>query len=143
MDTTESELALDEMRVVLIDGVCKSCHFVVRRVHARDEQGLFRFATQQSELGQRLIAQHGLEDYEDQSIILLDRGEVFTLSTAALRILSALPGLNSWFGVLLWIPRGLRDLAYRAYAINRHRLFGKLESCQVPDPDLRARFLDL
>ena len=36
----------------------------------------------------------------------------------------------------------LRDLGYKLIAANRYRLFGKQESCMLPTPELRARFLD-
>jgi len=41
------------------------------------------------------------------------------------------------------VPRPLRDVAYRFVAQNRYRVFGKYESCMLPDPSQRGRFLDL
>jgi predicted DCC family thiol-disulfide oxidoreductase YuxK len=43
----------------------------------------------------------------------------------------------------LLVPRPLRDFAYRAFARNRYRLFGRSEVCLVPTPELRRRFLDM
>ncbi|HMR44897.1 MAG TPA: hypothetical protein PKC40_13730 [Saprospiraceae bacterium] len=39
------------------------------------------------------------------------------------------------------MPRPLRDLVYNFIARNRYRWFGKQESCWLPTPDLRSRFL--
>jgi predicted DCC family thiol-disulfide oxidoreductase YuxK len=67
-------------------------------------------------------------------------GQVFVRSDAVLRVTRELDGLG-WTGGLLWIPRVVRDLIYRAVARHRHRLFGLRDSCRVPTPEERARFL--
>ena len=41
------------------------------------------------------------------------------------------------------IPAPLRDAAYDAFARHRYRWFGKLESCRMPTPALRQRFVDV
>jgi len=45
-------------------------------------------------------------------------------------------------GVLRWLPRRLRDRAYRALARNRYRWFGRYDTCFLPTPEQAARFLD-
>ena len=44
--------------------------------------------------------------------------------------------------VLALIPRPLRDWAYDVLARRRYRLFGRLDACPVPPPDVRDSFLD-
>jgi predicted DCC family thiol-disulfide oxidoreductase YuxK len=39
------------------------------------------------------------------------------------------------------VPRPLRDTAYDFIARYRYRWFGKKDTCMVPTPELRARFL--
>ena len=39
------------------------------------------------------------------------------------------------------IPRPFRDSLYRFVARNRYRVFGKYESCMLPDPSQQNRFL--
>jgi predicted DCC family thiol-disulfide oxidoreductase YuxK len=46
------------------------------------------------------------------------------------------------FGVFRILPRALRDWLYRLVAKNRYRWFGKSETCMMPTPELRARFLE-
>ena len=43
--------------------------------------------------------------------------------------------------VFLVVPQFLRDAVYRFIARNRYRWFGKEETCRVPTPELKARFL--
>lgn len=40
------------------------------------------------------------------------------------------------------VPRPLRDMVYNWVARNRYRWFGKRESCMLPTPALRAKFLE-
>ncbi|MHC2318624.1 putative DCC family thiol-disulfide oxidoreductase YuxK [Bradyrhizobium diazoefficiens] len=62
-------------------------------------------------------------------------------SDAALTVLSLLPGW-SWVSVLFAVPRPLRDPIYSLIARNRYRIFGKYNTCFVPDADLRARVIE-
>ena len=40
------------------------------------------------------------------------------------------------------VPPFLRDGAYRWVARNRYKWFGQRESCMLPTPELRGRFID-
>jgi predicted DCC family thiol-disulfide oxidoreductase YuxK len=40
------------------------------------------------------------------------------------------------------IPGFLRNVFYRLVARNRYRVFGKYESCMMPDPKDRDKFLE-
>ena len=46
-----------------------------------------------------------------------------------------------FFTVFKIIPKSLRDTIYEWIAKNRYRWFGKKESCMLPTPELKARFL--
>jgi len=62
-------------------------------------------------------------------------------SDGALTVLSHLPAWR-WAGLLLWIPRPLRDAGYDLVARNRYRIFGKYDACFVPDAAFRDRVLE-
>jgi len=40
------------------------------------------------------------------------------------------------------IPRFIRNPFYKWIAKNRYRFFGKKETCMIPTPDVKSRFLD-
>jgi predicted DCC family thiol-disulfide oxidoreductase YuxK len=40
------------------------------------------------------------------------------------------------------VPRPVRDWGYDIVARNRYRWFGRTDSCMVPTPELRARFIE-
>jgi predicted DCC family thiol-disulfide oxidoreductase YuxK len=57
-------------------------------------------------------------------------------------MLSQLGSIWKLSGVGRVLPRMLRDLVYKFVARNRYRVFGKHESCMLPEPKHRAKFLD-
>ncbi|HZM28733.1 MAG TPA: thiol-disulfide oxidoreductase DCC family protein [Gemmatimonadales bacterium] len=127
--------------VVLFDGVCNLCSGSVQFLLKRDPEGRFRFASLQSEAGRSLMAEHGLDVDALSSVLLIEDGQVWQESSAALRIARHLPGAWKLLRVFAAVPRPLRDAAYRWIARNRYRWFGRTETCWLPTPELKARFL--
>ncbi len=130
--------------VVLFDGVCNLCHRTVQFILRHDRARRFVFASQQSEVGQQLLSQHGIPTAAalTDSVVVVEEGRVWLESDAALHILYRLGGVWRIPALLRWVPKGLRDWVYRLVAKNRYRLFGRLERCMVPTPELKERFLD-
>ncbi|MCF8258105.1 MAG: thiol-disulfide oxidoreductase DCC family protein [Flavobacteriales bacterium] len=127
--------------ILLFDGVCNLCNGTVHFVIARDPEARIHFASLQSEFATQRFGENGIAKEYLDSIVLLENGQVFYKSTAALRLTRYLSGGWPMLRVLLIIPRPLRDLIYDWIAANRYRWFGKQESCWVPTPELRSRFL--
>lgn len=107
----------------------------------RDPREQFRFASLQSEVGQELLRKHGLSE-DCNTIVLIENSKAYVRSTAALRIAQHLRWPWPLFYVAIAIPGFLRDAVYRLIAANRYRMFGKQETCRIPTPELRRRFLD-
>ena len=108
-------------RVVLFDGVCNLCNGFVQFVIERDPSGRFQFAALQSEAARRVLAAHDAPNPLADSVVLIEEGKVYTGSAAALRIASGLRFPWPLAGVLLAIPRGLRDGIYAGVARRRYR----------------------
>ena len=75
------------------------------------------------------------------SILVIDQHKVYNSSDAALHISKHLNGLWSYLYVLKVIPKPLRDVVYKFIAKNRYTWFGKKDSCMIPSPEIRNRFL--
>jgi len=127
--------------ILLFDGVCNLCNGFVQFVIRRDPEAVFRFAPLQSEIGQALSRRAGLSAEEISTVVLFHRGRFFTHSDVALEITRLLPGFWPLLYGLRIIPKPLRDAVYNWVARNRYRWFGRQESCMVPTPELRQRFL--
>ncbi|MDE1912134.1 MAG: thiol-disulfide oxidoreductase DCC family protein [Pseudomonas sp.] len=127
--------------VVLFDGVCKLCNGWARFLIRHDHDRRVRLAAVQSPEGQALLAWAGLPlDQFDTLAVIRDR-HYWERSEAVFEIIAQLPA--RWRPLLLLraIPRFLRDWAYDRIARNRYRLFGKYDTCLLPDPDHEQRFL--
>lgn len=134
--------SLTDHPVILFDGVCNLCNSSVQFIIRRDPKSYFRFAALQSDKGRELISLYGqtVADPPD-SVILVDANGIHTRTDAALRIAKRLSGLWPAFSLFLILPRWLRDPVYNWIGRNRYRWFGKQDSCMMPDPSLRSRFL--
>ncbi len=123
--------------IVLFDGVCTLCNGAVTFIIDHDPDAYFTFAPLQSEAGAALL---GPGQRELGSIVLLEDGQHFTHSTAALRIAHRLRGVWPLYAFILML-KPLRDLVYTWVAANRYCWFGKTDACRLPTPELKQRFL--
>lgn len=136
-----AELLARHGYILLYDGVCGLCNGFVQFVLKRDKVGAMHFATLQGELGKAALRQ--LPEIADvDSVVLLHREGAWVRSTAALEVARYLGG--PWAATLAAyaVPRIMRDWLYDVIARRRYRWFGKHESCPVPAPDVKERFLD-
>lgn len=128
-------------KIILFDGVCNLCNSSVQKVIEKDEKNLFRFASLQSEFGQEFLRKNNLSEKEFNSMILIDDDKFYIKSDAALLIAKELRGIYKLSGILLLLPKSIRNIAYDFIAKNRYKWFGKQESCWLPTPELKEKFL--
>ncbi|WP_151088140.1 thiol-disulfide oxidoreductase DCC family protein [Hymenobacter baengnokdamensis] len=132
------------MATILFDGVCNLCNGFVQFVIRHDPQGRFRFAALQSAAGQALLAAHGVAASaltSPESVILVEDNQVYSHSAAVLRIAGQLGWPWRLAGAGWLLPGAWRDGLYRYVARHRYRWFGRQESCLLPTPALKQRFL--
>lgn len=130
-------------KIVLFDGVCNLCNNAVNFIIERDKNDVFRFASLQSEIGQKLTSERGIDPEAMDSIVLIEPGVVYyQKSTAALEISRDLSGGYSYLKHFSVLPEGLRDGIYNIIANNRYSWFGKKDTCMIPTPELKAKFLE-
>ena len=131
--------------LILYDGVCAFCDSSVHWLLDRDPKGVFRFAPLQGGTAQALRARHPEIPEDIDTLVVVDAPggdeRVQLRAQAVLRILEELPSPWSRFRALRVLPVPLLDLAYRAFARLRYRLFGRLDACRIPSEDERARML--
>jgi predicted DCC family thiol-disulfide oxidoreductase YuxK len=136
----ERERMADARPILLFDGVCNVCNATVQFVLAHEKSPELRFASLQSAVGAQLVAERGLPG-DISTVVLVEGDRVSLRSSAAVRLMRRLKAPWSWLALLWLVPRPLRDLGYDLFARVRYRLFGKRDSCMVPTPELRERFL--
>lgn len=127
--------------LVLYDGVCGLCDHTVQFLLRVDRRQVLMFAPLQGETAAAMRARHSEISGDIDTVVYIEDGRVHQRSRAFVRLARQLPypwRALSW----LWIvPRPLSDLAYRLVARLRYRLFGKFDTCKIPSPEERARFL--
>ena len=97
-------IATTHAPLILFDGVCNLCNAWVRFVVRRDPAGIFRFAAQQSPIGQTIIKEHLSNASQLSSVILIEENAIYTESDAVLQILARLTPPRSWIALLRIIP---------------------------------------
>jgi predicted DCC family thiol-disulfide oxidoreductase YuxK len=135
--------------IVFYDGVCGLCNRLVQFLLKRDRHDRLRFASLQSDFASGVLGRHGIDPKDLDTVHLVENYQqanerVINRSDAILRAgreLGGLWGLAANIGRI--VPRAIRDLFYRFVATNRYRVFGKYETCMLPEPQHRAKFLDM
>ena len=127
--------------VVIFDGVCNLCAHSVKFILSHESSPTLRFVALQSGAGTQLMREFGFSPEDAKTFVLVAGGQPYVKSDAAIRIASYLRGGWRLLGALRIVPRPIRDWAYDVVARNRYRWFGRAESCMVPTPELRARFI--
>ena len=129
-------------RVVLFDGVCSLCNGTVDLLLARDARRRLAFGSLQSDGAQAYLARAGRDaDALLDSVVLIDGDGVHERSEAALRIARALGGPWALLAGLRVVPAPVRDAVYDWVAARRYRWFGRRETCRLPSPAERDRFV--
>lgn len=137
--------APDPNTIILYDGVCGLCNRLVQFVLKRDASGHFRFASLQSDFASRILRQHGLYPDDLDTVYLVEEpGQRVTARSDA--VISVLRKLGKFWPALAFLlralPKSLRDWGYDIIARNRYRIFGKHDSCLLPQEKYRDRFLE-
>ncbi len=131
-----------DKKIILFDGVCNLCNSSITFVIKHDPKDLFRYAPLQSDIGKSLLQKHQIDSEKVDSIILVDQEKAYTKSAAALHIARSLSGAYPLLAIFLIIPAFIRNLVYDYIARNRYKWYGKKESCMIPTPALKAKFLE-
>ncbi len=131
-----------ESHILLFDGVCNLCIGVVNFIIKRDSEQQFKFAALQSEAGQALLMKFGLSTTDINSFVFIFENQCFIKSSAGLHVLKELGGVWKLFYALIIIPVPIRDYIYSLVVRVRYRLFGKRDTCMIPAPGIKQRFLN-
>lgn len=131
-----------DKKIILTDGVCNLCNGIVLKIIKYDMKNTFLFANLQSEAGKELTKYLGIDTKKIDAIILYEPGVSYEIkSNAVLKIMDDFGGFWKLTYLLLVFPVSFRDIIYDIIAKNRYKWFGKKESCMIPTPEIKAKFL--
>lgn len=131
-------------QLILFDGVCNLCNSSVLYVIKRDKNEKFLFAPLESDIGKKIIQKFNIDTKETDSILLYNplKDSLTYKSTAALLIAKQLGFPTNILTLFLIVPKVIRNWVYNYIAKNRYKWYGKKESCMIPTPELKAKFID-
>jgi predicted DCC family thiol-disulfide oxidoreductase YuxK len=135
--------------IVLYDGVCGLCNRLVQFVLKNDRNDVFRFASLQSKLAEQILVRHRLRSESLETVyVVLDYGlaeeRLLSRLRAVVFVLQQLGGPLTYVSAILRVlPAPVQNFLYGLVARNRYRVFGRYETCPLPDSDTRSKFLDL
>jgi predicted DCC family thiol-disulfide oxidoreductase YuxK len=129
-------------KIIITDGVCNLCNGAVLKIIKYDKKNTFLFTNLQSEFGKELTKYLGIDTKKIDAIILYEPGVSYEIkSNAALKIMEDFGGIWILTKILRVLPVGFRDVIYDIIAKNRYKWFGKKETCMIPTPEIKAKFL--
>ena len=128
--------------VILFDGVCNFCNSSINFIIDNDKFNVFKFASLQSEYGQKILNKFNLPVDSFSTLILTDEITYYTRSGAALRIAKHLKFPHNLYYIFIVVPPFIRNFFYDIIARNRYKWFGKKEACRIPSPDERDKFIE-
>lgn len=131
-----------EKGIILFDGHCRLCSFSVRMVMRFDRKRVFRFASLQSETAKTLLQGIDLSGLSADSVMVIVGKQVYTASSAVLKVSSQLGYPLKALSILKIIPLTLRDRIYYFVARYRYLVFPKRNQCFIPDSRMSSRFLN-
>lgn len=127
-------------RILFFDGVCNLCNGFVDFLIRKDSHARLLFAPLQGKTAEARLSPSVRTSMK--SVVLLEDDKIYDQSDAVLRALGLLPGPWCGLAFLKILPKFLRDAIYDRIARSRYRIFGRRDTCRVPTPHERARFLD-
>jgi len=134
---------MSQKSIILFDGVCNLCNSSIDFIFKRDKKDQFLVGALQEDPGEFILKKfHAKPDYLD-SLVLVENGKIYFRSTAALKIARNLSGLWPIFYVFIILPAFLRDPIYDWIGKNRYRWFGKKNTCRIPTPEEKSKFLTM
>jgi len=127
--------------IILFDGICNLCNSSVNFIIKNDAKEHFLFASLQSDAAKEILLHLPSNNLNLNSIVLIENGNFYEKSTAALRISKHLNGGYKALYAFIIVPKLIRDWVYNLIAKNRYKWFGKKEHCMIPTEELQYRFI--
>ncbi|MCP4457565.1 MAG: DUF393 domain-containing protein [Cytophagales bacterium] len=128
--------------IIFFDGVCNLCNSSINFVIDRDPKLFFKFAPLQSAIAKKMLSPVQVDPSALDGIVYYRDGAIYQKSRAVLEIVKEMKGAWPILYVFVIVPGFVRDLFYNLIARNRYKWFGKQETCRIPTPELKSRFIE-
>lgn len=127
--------------ILLYDGYCLMCSYLVRWVMQRDKKGKIYFGALQDEKMADLIKQAPDFMQKADSVLLYSGGQFYFRSSAVLKLYGLIGFPYSLMTVFFIVPSFIRDFVYRIIAKYRKKWFGSSKACFLVPSEKQPLFL--
>lgn len=127
------------MKVIFFDGVCGLCNGFIDFIMKIDKKKKFHFSPLQSDYAQKNLPPEFTLDLK--SVVYKVNDHYYSKSEAVIKVLVETGGIWKLAIIGKLLPSSLLNLVYDLVAENRYKLFGKKETCRLPTPEERSRFV--
>lgn len=125
--------------VLFFDGVCGLCNGVVDFVLRFDSTGQIRFSPLQSGYAKAKLPVELTQNLS--TLVVLKQNQIFTQSEAVFLIAQQMGGIFRLILIFKILPLSLSNQIYGWISQSRYQIFGKKDSCRLPSPSEKSRFL--
>lgn len=125
--------------IIFFDGICGLCNGFIDFVIAHDKTNQFFFSPLQSDFAKSHLPAEYVQDLK--TVVVQINGQTYKKSYAVIQVLVRLGGAWQIFRLGTCLPSSMTDFIYDFVALNRYRFFGKKETCRLPTPEERSRFI--
>lgn len=140
-DTGSNSFHDRETGILYFDGICNLCNGLVQFVIRQNKKGTIRFASLQSEKGRYRLETLGLDPEKLSTVVYEKNGRVRIKTDAVLALLWDIGGIWKLCVLGRAVPPFIRNFLYDHIAGKRYAWFGKRDTCMIPTPELKERFL--
>ncbi|NBU91612.1 MAG: DUF393 domain-containing protein [Flavobacteriia bacterium] len=128
---------LSNSPILFYDGDCPLCNRVVTFILNHEKDSKILFSALDTATANEFLGKHPLYKREEDTVYFFDGNQLYSKSTAVLKLLSFLKGYLFVLRLGWFLPRSMRDSVYDFVAKRRKRIF---KECKV-DPRLTGRSL--
>tara|TARA_B100000214_G_scaffold100203_1_gene69855 strand:- start:141 stop:545 length:405 start_codon:yes stop_codon:yes gene_type:complete len=129
---------LKNNEVIIYDGICVLCNKYIKWVLDKDKEKFFLITNLQSKFTEEKFPE--LRKIDSVAVIKKN-GEIVQKSKAVNHILKSINRLILLRIILNILPLSISNLFYDIVAKSRYKVFGKYDSCQLPEPEYKSRFI--
>ena len=129
---------LKNNEVIIYDGICVLCNKYIKWVLDKDKENLFLISNLQGKFTEEKFPE--LRKIDSVAVIKKN-GEIVQKSKAVNHILKSINRLILLRIILNILPLSISNLFYDIVAKSRYKVFGKYDSCQLPEPEYKSRFI--
>lgn len=127
------------MNVIFFDGYCGLCNGFVDFMMKVDKKAIFKFSPLQSEFAKQHVDPADISELK--SVVILIDGKTYRKAEGVLKAIAHLGGIWKSSSLIALLPNKILNVGYDLVAENRYSLFGKRETCRLPSPEERSRFI--